>query len=248
MVQIAKEFWRPSPRSLLLAADTVHIWSIPLDQPAAQRGSLAMLLSPDERARADRLRGMMERDRFIVGRGALRSILSQYVGQDAQALTFRYAERGKPALAGQDLAFNLTHSDGLALCAVGCQGPIGVDVERLRSIPDAQAIAAAFFSAPERADLRLLSPQDRDAGFLRCWVRKEAYVKALGHGLTASLKSFAVTLLPGDPPKLYWDEQQAGTPRGWTLFHLAPSLEHVGALAVPDGVRWVRGWQWKAEK
>ena len=110
--------WQVPPEEWLAEPGEVHAWRIPLDLSGTLIDRLAPTLAPDELARADRLRVPRGRERFIAGRGALRDILGRYLGVPADRLSFLYGGRGKPALPGSGLEFNLTHSGGLALLAV----------------------------------------------------------------------------------------------------------------------------------
>jgi 4'-phosphopantetheinyl transferase len=218
-----------------LAEDEIHVWRVSLDRPDSAVRRLAPLLSADERERADRFRIDRVQRRFIVCRGVLRMILGRYTRRSPARLRFRYGPHGKPALApaeGTDVHFNVSHSDGLALCAVarGCE--IGVDVERLRELPRAERIAERFFSVPETAALKAVPAERRVEAFFTCWTRKEAYIKALGDGLAHPLDQFAVSLAPGEPPRL----SAVGDANGreverWRLAVVPPAPGYVAALA-----------------
>ena len=161
-------------------------------------------LSPDERERADRFVFARDRDRFVAGRAFLRLLLAQYLGCEPRALRFRYGPNGKPALADErsDLHFNLAHSGALAVCALARGSELGVDLERLRPIRDAEGVVRSAFSPREVARLESLPETARLRAFYEGWTRKEAFLKALGHGLARPLDSFDVTLGPGEPPRL----------------------------------------------
>jgi len=214
----------------------VHVLSASLDLPPSQRGRLWASLSPDERARAERFRFDIHRDRFIVARALLREILGALLGVAARRLAFDYSARGKPSLArpfaAEDLRFNLSHADGLALYAIARGREVGVDVERVRPLPDAEHIAARFFSPREQAALRSLPAVERAAGFFACWTRKEAFLKATGDGLARRLDAFDVSVVPGLPARL---ERVEGDPREagrWSLAEVRPAPGYVGAVAV----------------
>lgn len=221
-----------------LAAAEIQLWCIPLHADAPTLTRLSALLTPDEQQRADRFQFPDHRRRFIVGRGALRLLLAAYTGQAATDLRFAYGPKGKPALAGQTLAFNLSHSGELALAAVTRTEPLGIDVERLRPLPDAADIAQRFFAADEAATLAAVAPERREAVFFRGWTRKEAYIKAVGDGLSLPLKSFAVTLDPADPVCFRRIGTDPAAAAQWSLYHLEPEAGYIGALAV-------RGWGWQ---
>jgi 4'-phosphopantetheinyl transferase len=110
--------------------------------------------------------------------------------------------------------------------------PVGVDVERVRPLPDLDEIAARTFSPEERRRLSRLDPAERLAGFFNCWTRKEAYLKALGIGLAGSPTGFTVSLAPGAPARLDHVADDPHAPQCWTLDTLDIDPEHVAALAV----------------
>src|SRR5690348_5269823 len=94
--------WCSAPDRYELPDDEVHVWRTQLDLPEAAVASLRSLLSPDERARASRFYSAADRDRFVVGRGALRTILGRYLPGDPSRLDFRVGAYGKPALGEHD--------------------------------------------------------------------------------------------------------------------------------------------------
>jgi len=220
------------PASVELLADEVHVWVASLDVPERELARLWDTLPPGERQRAGRLRFERDRRRFVARRGLRREILAVYVGRGAADLDIRSSTSGEPTLTGEDLVFSCSHSHELALCAVsrGCE--LGVDVERLRPVGGARAIADAFFTPSERAALHALPAGQRDAAFLRCWTRKEACLKASGEGLAAPLDTFSVSLAPAtDPPAL---ETVADLRAGLVeraVQALAPAPGYVAAVA-----------------
>jgi 4'-phosphopantetheinyl transferase len=88
--------------------------------------------------------------------------------------------------------FNLAHCGSDAVIAVAAGATIGVDIELLRPIHDVKSLAGLVFSDVERRELELAP--DQMSAFLNGWTRKEAYVKALGLGLTAPLTEITVSL------------------------------------------------------
>ncbi|MEM7051160.1 MAG: 4'-phosphopantetheinyl transferase superfamily protein [Acidobacteriota bacterium] len=233
----------PAPAMTPPAADEIHLWRVPLDPPAEKVAACRDLLSQDERQRADRFHFDRHRRRFTVGRGVLRRLLGQYLDRAPRDIRFSYGPKDKPAAEDSGtLSFNLSNSHELALIAV-LQGPeVGVDLERLRPMPDAEDLAERFFSRSERVALRAVAAgSSKDRAFFRCWTRKEAYVKATGDGLSLPLDRFDVSL---DEPRFLALDGDPEIARGWSLFHLEPGEGYLGALAVP-GRRWrLRGWQW----
>jgi 4'-phosphopantetheinyl transferase len=232
------ENWAPAPADLAATRDEVHVWRIALEPPSTGIEPFLHVLSPDERVRADRFHLARDRGRFIVGRGALRTLLGRYLGTEPARLGFRYGPQGKPALSeGASLQFNLTHSQGLALLAVAEGREVGIDLEQVRPMADAERIISRFFSPRECADFLALPEPERLPAFFRGWTRKEAYIKARGLGFSMPLDQFDVTLAPDAPPQLLRVE---GTPREterWSFCDLAPGPGFLAAMAV-EGVGW----------
>ena len=214
--------------------DDIHLWHVPLDRPPAEVEALAAILSADELARAARFRDPRWGRRFVVGRAALRQVLGRWLDRAPPAVHFAYRAAGKPELADPHppgAYFNVTHSQGLAIIAVGRERPLGVDLERVRPEFAVDAIAARFFSAREQEALRGLPSAERPAAFFRCWTRKEAFIKALGAGLSFPLDEFDVSLTPGSAALLALRGDAAAAAR-WSLRELAAPPGHVAALAV----------------
>ncbi len=185
---------------LVLPVDVPHceLWRIDLDQhvPAA---ALAKL-SADEVARARRFVFERDRHRFIAAHAALRQLLAQRCGQAGEGLRFVAGRFGKPALVAADLHFNLSHSHDTGVVALSTRDELGVDVEVVRPMPDALALAAAYFSPAEQAALAACPPAQRDRAFFVCWTRKEACLKAVGIGLDLATNGFDVGIAPVAQP------------------------------------------------
>jgi 4'-phosphopantetheinyl transferase len=205
-------------------------------EPAAVRAS-ASLLSEAERERASRFAFDRDARRFIVGHARLRQSLAARLGVRPESVELVYGARGKPALANpgrNSLRFNLSHRDDLAVYALSSGCEVGIDVEAIRPLPDADAIAACLFSRREHAAYRALGPCDRPLGFFQCWTRKEAFIKALGAGLSHPLDSFDVSLGPGAPAELLRVQRVLGDDRGWRLASFSPAPGFVAAVVAEE--------------
>jgi 4'-phosphopantetheinyl transferase len=198
----------PEPGYLSLGANEVDVWRAPIgEQPAQVAQLLESLLSPDEIDRASRFHFERDRRLFIVGRGTLRVLLGGYLGRAPQEIAFRYGANGKPLLAPEGagsppLHFNVTHSDGIALLAFTRIGDVGIDLERIRDLPDWQAIAEASLS-PRQLERLWQHPVDRRREeFFRAWTQQEALLKAAGTGLGGApprVEDFQVYSLRAEP-------------------------------------------------
>jgi 4'-phosphopantetheinyl transferase len=227
----------------------VHVWRATLDQSPAAVRELFDVLAPDERQRAGRFHFQSDRDHFVVARGALREILSSYLGVRPGQLSFSCNPYGKPELDAswgvEDLRFNVSHSHGLALYALTRGRPVGVDIEFVRDDLDGLELAERFFSSAEGATLRAVPDGSRAEAFFNCWTRKEAYIKAVGEGLSHPLKRFTVSLAPGEPAALLRTDGDPHEPARWSLIELFPGRGYVAALAVKGRGLTLRQWQWR---
>ena len=221
--------------SLGASGTLVHIWSADLDDPAFHDNALARLLSPGERDRAARFRYERDRRRFSTARGLLRALLGSYLNQNPGAIELTYGPSGKPKLrvAEPPLHFNVAHAESCALFGFARGAELGVDVEILRDLPELGEIAGRFFSPGEAERVLSTDGEDRVRAFFRCWTRKEAFIKALGDGLSRPLDSFAVTVEAHRPPCIEWAVGEPEPANAWSLHHLEPRPGYVGAVALP---------------
>jgi 4'-phosphopantetheinyl transferase len=230
--------WRPARRSPEVGRDEIHIWRADLRIDAAVLAMLDTYLSSDERERAGRFRFPHLRDRFVACRGVQREILARYTSKSPAELVFRYSRFGKPALEqvrsdhAADLRFNVSNCGDVALFVVARGRDLGIDVEELRPVPDSMRLATRFFSEPEIAELRRLGDDDHDRAFLTCWTRKEAWVKAVGEGLTYPLDSFDVEFAPGADARLIATRPDPAEAGRWTLHDVNCGDDYVAAVAV----------------
>ncbi|MEY2502867.1 MAG: 4-phosphopantetheinyl transferase [Verrucomicrobiota bacterium] len=221
-----------------LKGHAVHVWQVNLREFADHEDQFRATLSLDEQKRAARFRFKGGSTDFIVARGTLRFLLSEYLGGDPSQIHLCYNAYGKPALSNSleilPLRFNASHSDGLALFAFARHCRVGVDIERVRADVAVQEIAERFFAPAEVAALRKLSAHLRTVAFFACWTRKEAFVKARGLGLSLPLDQFVVSMAPGQKSALLSAADDLQAARHWTLCDLHPASGYLAALAVED--------------
>ena len=172
----------------------VRLWRVDLD---AYAGAVALDgLSADERARAARMAFGQHARRYLAARHALRRVIAEVVNSPPESLVIEPGDRGKPGLSDSPLQFNLSHSGPEALIGVSPDRAIGVDIEIIHEVVDAEALARAHFTNAERAEWSRAAAAARDRTFLTCWTRKEACVKALGVGLSAPPEAVEVGCAP----------------------------------------------------
>jgi 4'-phosphopantetheinyl transferase len=229
-----------STNSRLPLPGVVHLWTIALNRPAAVTASLEEVLDSNERARAARLWEGPLRSRFVVAHGATRQIIAQYLGIPAALVQIERPPSGKPRVRGSALSFNLAHSGGMAICAVSYGGRLGVDLEHVRPISNADAMVERLFAPGEAKQYANLPAADRQAAWFSCWTRKEAFLKATGELSERALDSFEVDLTPGAiSPKV-----SAGAEAGWWMRSFSPTVGYIGAVAGDFPIATVNSFEW----
>ena len=182
-----------------IGAHEVHVWYLLVDHSAdAPLQAVRPLLSPEEQDRLGCIRHERDRQLFEMSRGVMRSVLASYLGCQGREIRFAANNYGKPILHVESrcppLQFNLTHSRGAIALAVSRQREVGIDVEERHRIVEYLALAERFFAAGEASHLRELPEEQRREAFFAIWTLKEAFVKAIGRGLSFPLDAFCFDL------------------------------------------------------
>jgi 4'-phosphopantetheinyl transferase len=238
--------WNPPPHICSVRENEAHIWRIDLESQHSWAPKLIFLLSDDEQSTAERFRFLRDRDRYIVSHGALRLILGQYLQYDLRDIQFHHNAFGKPHVGEGEASvhFNLSHTDGLALVAVAHSFAVGVDVERRQLERFDLAIARRFFSPSEYTALLEMPAYRQIDGFFQCWVRKEAFIKARGTGLSFPLHQFDVSVAVDRPAELLAVRGIDERVEDWSLLDIALQTPFAAALAARAPHITVRCWQW----
>jgi 4'-phosphopantetheinyl transferase len=243
-----RPLWADAPPIETLPRKEMHVFAFTVDLPAPRVGELEALLAADELRRANRFRRAGDRDRYIVGRGQTRTILGAFLGKAPDALHLVYGEHGKPALTGgrheARVRFNMSRSHALGVLAIQLDEDVGVDVERVRSFPDAVAIAMRFFAPAEHDALRALPPEKVDAAFFSYWARKEAVIKSSGAGLAQSMDTFVLRPEPGWAVEPVTIAGAAPAAARWCRLLPPPAPGYVAAIAGTGRVRPLNRWAW----
>jgi 4'-phosphopantetheinyl transferase len=217
--------WAPASSAPRLGEDEIHVWCAVLADFYLELPRLEATLTPDERLRARSFKSPDDRDAFVMSRGILRHLLAQYLGRAAAAIAFSYGRFGKPEITGLrdhvPLYFNTSRSGALVIYAMTSAGPLGVDVERLRPVPELGYIAAHFLPPGEARMLPTRPPQAQIEAFFAGWTRTEAFLKATGRGLAGGHGS-----------------RHARAEHGWHFHLFRPAAGYLATLAHrPDGAR-----------
>lgn len=235
------ESWRLFEPHAFVAAG-IAVCRIPLDTSRPLDAAEWATLSPNEVARGERYRFDEPRIRFVRCRRALREILGAAVNQPASALTFSLGVHGKPNLTENNLEFSVSHSAEWGVIAVSPSQPVGVDVERADPRVTYRGLAQRFFSTAEFSALVALPPEQQLTGFYRVWTSKEAFIKALGRGLSFPLRSFTVSADPEQPPRLLDVETEPHCAKGWHAVDVAPADGYAATLMWAGAPQAVHFW------
>lgn len=217
-----------------LREEVVPVWIVPLSIEPRTRVQETSVLSRAEIDRAERF--IFEKDRlaYVHSHVALRCILGGYLNTDPSSLRFSETARGKPYLAGahasSGLYFSLSHTHGLALCALAFGREVGVDAEAMDRAIDVQAVARRTYSPDEQNALLGLTGAEQRAAFFRIWTRKEAFVKACGGGLDEHTGDFTVSCADGHGDALLSSVQRTAA-TSWRIQAVQCPPGYYGAVA-----------------
>lgn len=221
--QIFFPYTKESLYNLQPENNVVYVWKAPYRELLRASAYMEKLLSGDERSRAFSYTNLLKREYYICGRLFLRSVLAEHTGIEPAQLILSYSKSGKPFLDqcqnSQKLFFNLSHSKDVFLLAVAYRRELGVDLEFIRPVYQLEMIARHYFSKTEQRELALTLPKNKDALFMRFWVRREAYLKL--YGLTV------VTQITGDGSR---SEKAAACTNYIQTFR--PAENYIAALAL----------------
>jgi 4'-phosphopantetheinyl transferase len=221
-----------------LDADTVRVRWLSLEaDDALHLPRWQSMLGSDEAARAEHFHFARDRHVFIAAHALVRAMLSEATGLPTAVWRYVNGPFGKPAIAPEcadgRLSFNISHTHGMAACAVARDQELGLDVEA-SDRPTKIAIADRFFAPEEARIVHQTLPEQRRDLFFRFWTLKEAFIKATGEGLSRPLGSFSfaldpirVAFHPGDDKVTAADD-----PTKWQFLQCRPAPHRLLALAL----------------
>lgn len=226
-------------------ASAIDVWYVSLKQPVSR---FWKTLSPDERTRAEQYYASEDRDRFVIRRGVLRTLLGRYLSIEPKQVKFYYGKNGKPGVIAPPgkagIHFNLSHSEDFALYVFSRDNNIGVDVECLQDIPEMEQITELYFTPGEKSIFRGLPASKKKREFYRYWTRKEAIVKAMGGGLSLPLDTLDVSPASTDSSGLHWIESDMMAVSRWSVRDLNPAPGFYAAFAAEGPIGPVNSGQW----
>ncbi len=219
--------------------DEIQVWLAPAahDTPGPIETFCETLLLEEERVAANRFRVNSARHQHVIGRAMARCLLSSGCCEHHE-IGFRILDHGKPIVDQPEVArraFNIAHTRGLVVCGLGQANQwLGVDVEWMDRRTD-PALAERYFAPAEIQQLQSLRTDDeRQKLFLRIWTLKEAFIKAIGTGLSTPLDQFAFEEAKSNEPTLTLADPDLARDREWTFRAFEPRPGFVAAVAVGE--------------
>ncbi|MDJ0846653.1 4'-phosphopantetheinyl transferase family protein [Crocosphaera sp.] len=235
--------WKHPPQPLTINPQEVHLWKTNLEQSSINVENSFKLLNAAEKNKAQRFRFEKHQKRFTIARSSLKRILSLYLSITPQKVEFKYNDYGKPQLLEQinkiDLQFNVSHSENIAIYGITCHYLIGVDVEYIRPMPEAESLAKRFFSQNEFEHISRLSPEEKNREFFKLWTAKEAYLKAIGQGIGGGLEKVEIAT---DEPVRFVNLPETHQ-INYKLSYLNPHPNYLGAIAVENNQQIYHYWE-----
>jgi len=212
--------------------------------PESDQSTDRKILSDDEITRADRFLVDSPRRCFVTARAMLRRVLGNATGVNPDDIEFGFGENGKPFLKNEPespVFFNLSHSGAFVVAALCNDSELGVDVEIVRPMKSAQRLAERFFSESEAQRLHTIKEHDR--AFFHLWTCKEAYLKAIGTGLTIPLRSVEISSLDQGPLRILSIDGSTKAAEQWSLLRPHIDDQAMCTIAIKN-----KGWTLSTEK
>lgn len=235
--------WKYPPQNLRINAQNIHVWKTYLEQSAINIKDSFKILNEEEKNKAQRFRLEKHQQRFIIARSSLKRILSLYLSIPPQKIDFQYNTYGKPQLLENinkiNLQFNISHSENIAIYGITCQNLIGVDIEYMRPMSEAENLAKRFFTQKEFVAMSKLSSAEKNREFFKLWTGKEAYLKAIGKGISGGLDK--VEISSHEPRKFIRLPESNQT--NYNLFYLTPEHNYLAAIAIENKQQTYHYWQ-----
>jgi len=236
--------WQKTPDTLSLSKDHIDVWLCHLKQLSGDIDNFYSILSVDERERADKLKVEDKKQQYIITRGTLRQRLGLLTNIEPEDFVFDYLEHGKPVLINDDrfanITFNVSHSHDLALIAIAQKQNIGIDIEKINRESNHQALMTRFFSEAEQTEFQNIPEPNEAEAFCACWTRKEAFIKAVGAGVSYGLDKFDVAVDPENKTpevNLHKPSEQR-----WSAINLPINDEYMACLVSDRDSLNVRYW------
>jgi len=213
----------------------IHIWSAILDQPEAIVDSYYSILSDSEQKKVDKYKFELLRNRQIISMGLLRVLIANYRNFRPNEINFYYNEFGKPFISpdsdGNNLSFNSSHSNNIAVFVFSRNREVGIDVEKVKEMKDMEGVVDLCFSESEKKWFSKLSSDKKEEIFYKVWAGKEAYIKAIGKGLSFSPNRISLDRRNDDELFIKEINGDEGFSR-WKLITFKPHPDFISCIVV----------------
>ncbi len=177
-----------------LKKEEIHLFIFTLNQNAIIVESMMKILNEAETEKVLRMKFVKDQNRVIQSIGNLKIILSRYMNCKPEEIILSANKFGKPEIVSESrLKFNYSHSGEMIVYAFNMDSDIGIDLEKIVTVPDIDQLAMQIFSSREIILLKSIHNEtDKLTFFYQVWTRKEALLKAIGTGLTNDLREITV--------------------------------------------------------
>jgi len=227
--------WKQQETAPQLLERQIHIWRVNVSDFLARVEGFFPLLNAKEKTKAERFHFKKDRDKYIVSQVCLRLLLGAYLNLPANEVEFYEGAHGKPYLKQpNDFQFNLSNSHGCVIYAFTLSHEIGVDMEYSLKVIESHKLAARFFTESESDQLAKLKGDALQQAFFNVWTRKEAFIKAIGEGLSFPLKDFEVSVK--DPARIVAIKDDELEAKAWFMQGFEPKKDYVAAVAVKNNI------------
>jgi 4'-phosphopantetheinyl transferase len=218
-------------KDVKLSKNEIHVWQIDIETQLQNLKTYCSYLSNTEEDRASKFRFESHKNNYIIRTGILRLLLANYMTCQPNEIEFKLGKFGKPELENSKQKFNLSHSKNKSLIAISQNKEIGIDIEFIDASIEAKTIATHFFSKDEIKQLYTLNDEKLAQGFFNIWTKKEAFIKAVGTGLTYPLDAFDVSLNTLKKKALIRIKSSTKEAQKWNLFSIKTFNDYAGAIA-----------------
>lgn len=195
-------------------SNELALWHGKVNAEDAHYPAFWRVLDADEQAYAGKLHNPLLHKRYVEIHGRLRNLLALTLNESPEQIRIKKAEHGKPYLADYpELAFNLSHTAGLAVIAVARHCRLGVDIEICKPRHNLSGLVEKCFAEEEAAFWQQLPESQKTQAFYSFWTRKEAFVKATGYGIVLGLNRCVIN--PENTAAFLSVPDRCGQPAAW---------------------------------
>lgn len=210
----------------------VDVWHGDILLKQSEEGYYWSLLNESEKQKAALFTRPELQKKYVKTRGVLREILASYLDIEPKCIDIKTGDYGKPYLANNLVNFNLSHTGNKFVLAVGNVGEMGIDLEQARDRMNMSGLVKKCFSDEESVYWHSLPEIQKTDMFFRFWVRKEAFVKAVGRGIALGLEHCNVDM---ESQACFLNIPEAyGLASDWKIWDIQLKQEDVCALVTKN--------------